>query len=164
MGKTNIPKTKVGGSSSKSYTPRSTAIDKTESIEYDSDGYTTPTKTTKTKTKDSASSSKSHTSRSTTASIKKVVKSLDLGSDMEDVNTGREKFNMIAVDWRDIDEIKAGVLAIKPEWDHDDIVNMTTVELHEVLFDAMDMKTFRECYMALSVSVVCFARVLVIMK
>jgi len=152
MGKTNIPKTKGGASSSKSCTSRSTTTDKTESIEYDSDGYTTPTKTTKTKTKGSASSSKSHTSRSTTASIKKVVKSLDLGSNMEDVNTGREKFNIIAVNWRDIDEIKAGVLAIKPEWDHDDIVNMTTVELHEVLFDAMDMKTFRECYMGLSVS------------
>ena len=87
MGKTNIPKTKGGASSSKSRTSRSTTTDKTESIEYDNDGYTTPTKTTKTKTKGSASSLKSHTSRSTTASIKKVVKSLDLGSDMEDVNT-----------------------------------------------------------------------------
>lgn len=117
--------------------------------DYNNDGYTTPTETAKTKSKGSASSSKSHASRSTTTSINKTVKSIDLGSDAED---GGNEFNMMDIDWSDIDAIKAGVLVIKPEWDQDDIEVMTTKELHEVLFNAMDIKTFKECYMALSTS------------
>ena len=174
MGKTNkskTTKTKARASSSKSRTSRNKITGKTESIEYDSDGYSTPGETTKAKTKGSASdgyttpkettkakikgsasSSKSHTSKSTTASVNKVVQSMELESDVEDVNTGGDDFDMVALDWRDIEAIRSGVSVIKPKWNYNDIKSMTTTELHTVLFDSMDAKTFKECYMALSVS------------
>ena len=122
--------------------------------------FTTPVKPIKAKPAGSASTTKTATSNSTTTSVKNAVRGIDLCSDPED-NTkvdidDEDDFSVSDINWTDLDDLKHGVLSVNPEWDEDDVEELTTKELYLTLFDSMTLPKWKENYIALATGGGCF--------